>query len=236
MLKNSKNNIDNDFEPIAIQQKDIIKLIEHTKGKTISLAIALGGLMGLRNGEIRGLTWNDIDFKNKKLHVRKQLLRRSIENTTMEKLKTKASADELELSSYVISLLENEKQKQQEASKIYGSDKFSLNFVFAHTTNPQYIGKPFAHNYYNENLSKALRAVNMSNMRFHDLRYSYGSNLLYQGVAIQSVSKLMRHANPQITLEVYAKVIEDLHKEATAQIEEKLNADLALIRSQMTNN
>ena len=187
----------------------------------------------MRSGEIRGLRWDDINLENKKLYVRKQLLRKSIENQSVEKLKTPASEDELELSSYVISLLENEKQKQNEASQIYGADKFASNFVCAHTTNAYYIGKPFAHNYYNENLSTALKELNKSNMRFHDLRYSYGSNLLYQGVAIQSVSKLMRHANPQITLEVYAKVIDDLHKEATAQIEEKLNADLELIRSQM---
>jgi integrase len=40
-------------------------------------------------------------------------------------------------------------------------------------------------------------------VNFHDLRHAFGSNLVADGVDVMTVSKLMRHANPSITLQFY---------------------------------
>jgi integrase len=56
-------------------------------------------------------------------------------------------------------------------------------------------------------LKPALRRAGIREVRFHDLRHSFASNLLAAGVDVVTVSKLMGHASPQITLTVYSDVV-----------------------------
>ena len=70
---------------------------------------------------------------------------------------------------------------------------------------------------------KAIAGV-PSSLTFHDLRHNYGSYLLSENIAITTVSKMMGHANPSITMSVYAHALEEdqslaldaLNKMATA--------------------
>ncbi len=54
--------------------------------------------------------------------------------------------------------------------------------------------------------------------RFHDLRHTFGTNLVKAGVDIRTIQKLMRHQDLQSTL-VYAKVLPDQLKEAAEKIQ-----------------
>jgi integrase len=53
----------------------------------------------------------------------------------------------------------------------------------------------------------ALRRVGIRRVRLHDLRHSFASNLLATGWDVVTVSKLLGHANPQITLTIYAHAL-----------------------------
>ena len=53
----------------------------------------------------------------------------------------------------------------------------------------------------------ALHRAGIRQVRFHDLRHSFASNLLATGWDVVTVSKLLGHANPQITLTIYAHVL-----------------------------
>jgi integrase len=53
----------------------------------------------------------------------------------------------------------------------------------------------------------ALRRAGIRRVRFHDLRHSFASNLLATGWDVVTVSKLLGHANPQITLTIYAHAL-----------------------------
>ena len=55
---------------------------------------------------------------------------------------------------------------------------------------------------------KAIAGV-PSSLTFHDLRHNYGSYLLSESVPITTVSKMMGHGNPAITLQVYAHALEE---------------------------
>jgi len=56
-------------------------------------------------------------------------------------------------------------------------------------------------------LKPALRRAGIREVRFHDLRHSFASNLVAAGVDVVTVSRFMGHASPQITLTVYSHVI-----------------------------
>jgi integrase len=56
-------------------------------------------------------------------------------------------------------------------------------------------------------LHPALRRAGWRQVRFHDLRHAFASNLLSVGVDVVRVSKALGHANPHITFTVYAHAI-----------------------------
>ena len=54
---------------------------------------------------------------------------------------------------------------------------------------------------------KVLRKAGLRNIRFHDLRHTFASQLLCNGANILYVSQQLGHANPQVTMKIYAKWI-----------------------------
>lgn len=208
--RSTKKALDNQgstFKAITIPQIKIIELIEKIEDPILKLVVALAGLLGLRRGEIRGLLWDDIDFERKIINVRMQLHAKASDRGN---LKTPYSIRALPLSDYVTGLLLTIKELHNQAKIEYGEEKYSSGFVFLHIRNIKYIGRPYAINFYSDSLKTALRKHGFVPMRLHDLRHSFGSNLLYQGVDIVTVSELMGHASVAITLKVYAHVIKEL--------------------------
>ncbi len=58
-----------------------------------------------------------------------------------------------------------------------------------------------------KSFKRVLRKAGLRDIRYHDLRHTYASQLLAQGEPVTYVSQQLGHANPQITLKVYARWI-----------------------------
>ncbi|MBZ6003219.1 tyrosine-type recombinase/integrase [Leuconostoc gelidum subsp. aenigmaticum] len=58
-------------------------------------------------------------------------------------------------------------------------------------------------------LRSTLNALNIAPIRFHDLRHSHASFLLYNDVSIEYVSKRLGHKNTRVTLDVYAHLLKE---------------------------
>ena len=67
---------------------------------------------------------------------------------------------------------------------------------------------PFEPNAPNHALSRMCKRAGLKHTRPHDLRHTFGSTLLANGVKLEVVSKRMGHANPSITLNVYRHLLE----------------------------
>jgi integrase len=57
-------------------------------------------------------------------------------------------------------------------------------------------------------------------VRFHDLRHSAGTLALQQGVPLHTVSKMLGHSDPAMTLRRYAHVLEDMEDEGGRAMDE----------------
>ena len=68
-------------------------------------------------------------------------------------------------------------------------------------------------------------------MRLHDLRHSFGSNLIYQRIPIPTVSKMMGHSSVAVTLKTYAHEIEELMALDEEKIDLEIEEDLSHIRN-----
>jgi integrase len=63
-------------------------------------------------------------------------------------------------------------------------------------------------------------SVPVEAVRFHDLRHTAGTLALRQGVPLHTVSRMLGHSDPAMTLRKYAPVLEDMHEDAARAMDE----------------
>jgi len=149
---------------------------------------------GLRGGEVIGLQWGDIDWSGKFMEIRRQVVRGKL--TT---LKTKHGRRRVDLSGDLLATFSALKTSRQEKALKGGSSEISK-WVFA---NDQ--GDRMGIDYIKAKVfTRILSKAGLRKIRFHDLRHTYASQLLANGVPATYVSRQLGHSNPKITWGVYA--------------------------------
>lgn len=151
--------------------------------------IMLGALTGARQAEILGLQWGDIDWNRRTAEIRRTWRRNAFYEP-----KTKASRRAVELSDELVSDLKRWR---------LACPKSEHDLVC-----PAANGRPMqSSDLLRTGFLPALRRAGVRKVRFHDLRHSFASNLLCDGIDVVTVSKALGHANVHITLTTYAHAI-----------------------------
>ncbi len=159
----------------------------------------LGALhTGMRSGELAGIQWTDIDWNGKFIEVRRAINR----FCKVDTVKTKNGRRRVDLSDHLLETLKDlRKQKQEEALK-EGRNEIS-EWIFANRSG----GFVNINNVKARNFKRVLRKAGIRDIRFHDLRHTFASQLLSNGTNVLYVSQQLGHANPGITMGIYAKWI-----------------------------
>lgn len=179
--------------------EELQKFLDHVNPRYKVLFLT-ASLTGLRQGEVLGLTWNDIDLKEGTLTVRHALQRGKLVEPKTEKAKRTFS-----LPSYLVSELRKHKLQSQPNP---------LNLVFVNRD-----GKPIdAANLYKQQFLPALARAGLPQVRFHDLRHGYASYCLALGQDLASVSARLGHANVTTTLSTYTHVVKRLQHEHAEEV------------------
>ena len=151
---------------------------------------------GLRRGELLGLKWEDIDLQNGIIHVRRQVARVDGEVKELP-LKTKNSYRSISISRDAVAML-----TEMEAHR-------SSDYVFPSST-----GGPISPDSVNNMLHRVLKRAGLPSIRFHDLRHTFATLALQNGVDIKTVSGMLGHFSAGFTLDTYAHVTTSAQKEA----------------------
>lgn len=148
---------------------------------------------GLRKGELRGLTWRNIDLVNKTLSVKKQITDRggSVKEFQFSTPKTKSSVRTLPLNKILLNGL---KMLKEEVSKEYGfnDDYFVIGDAF-----------PVASNTITSRKNRNCELTGVPQIRIHDFRHSCASLLVNNGANITVVAKYLGHTKIEETLNTY---------------------------------
>ena len=161
---------------------------------------------GLRRGELLGLKWTDIDWKNGIIKVRRSIAR--VNGEIVESpLKTKNSYRAVTISPQAIEVLKQQKAKTNDA------------YVF-----PSPNGGPISPDSVNNMLKRVLERAGIPKVRFHDLRHTFATIALQNGVDIKTVSGMLGHFSAGFTLDTYAHVTTSAQKEAAATMGNILSA------------
>jgi len=149
---------------------------------------------GMRSGEVAGLQWPDVDWHGKFLEVRRQVVRGLVTS-----LKTKRGRRRVDLSDDLLEALGNLRRQMQEQAMKKGMNEIP-EWIFANSR-----GSFLAmDNVKSRNFKRVLRKAGIRDIRFHDLRHTFASQLLCNGANILYVSQQLGHANPQITMKIYS--------------------------------
>jgi len=157
--------------------------------------LLLGALhTGMRLGEMSGLQWPDIGWQEKFISVSRAIVRGSITS-----VKTKHGNRKVDCSDELLKALSDLRKHRLEEAMKTGNPNCS-EWVF-----PTRDGKldSWGSNK-RRTLKRNLKKAGLRDIRFHDLRHTFASMLLAQGAPVTYVSNQLGHANPNITMQVYA--------------------------------
>lgn len=168
---------------------------------------------GLRKGELRGLTWRNVDLVNKTLSVKKQITDRgdSVKEFQFSTPKTKSSIRTLQLNKV---LLNDLKTLKNEVSKDYGfnDDYFVIGDAF-----------PVASNTITSRKKRNCKLANVPQIRIHDFRHSCASLLVNNGANITVVAKYLGHTKIEETLNTYTHLFNSALNEVVELIDKLEN-------------
>ncbi|HPC03394.1 MAG TPA: tyrosine-type recombinase/integrase [Syntrophales bacterium] len=182
--------------------EEINGLMEAEEDPKFRLLYLFAVMTGTRQGEILGLKWSDVDFKEKQVHIR-----RTFNHGRYFEPKSKDSVRRIDLSPIVVKELAKWKLQS-------GANEADLVF-------PSDAGTPIdCSHLHGRHFKPALKKAGLpKTTRFHDLRHFYASLMLSQGENIKYVQSQLGHSSPMVTLQVYAHLLRPSNQEAVTRLE-----------------
>ncbi|HEX2180673.1 MAG TPA: site-specific integrase, partial [Rubrobacteraceae bacterium] len=183
------------------------ELLEAAQGDRLEALYVLAVTTGMRQGELLGFQWRDVDLEGAALKVN-----RSIYEGIVSPPKTGAGRRTIRLSDTAVSALKRHR---------IGTTRVRISgWVF-----PSATGTPIGHQNLRKRSWKPLleRAGLPHSVRFHDLRHTCATLLLSSGIPIKVVSEMLGHASVAITLDTYSHVLPDMQESAAKAMDEALS-------------
>ncbi|MFZ7120735.1 MAG: tyrosine-type recombinase/integrase [Eubacteriaceae bacterium] len=180
---------------------------------SIILAIATG----LRLGELVGLKWENINFKNNYITISKAKYYTPQNGTFMASPKSQTSNRKISIPVYLVDLLKLHKSEQDERAKLLDDKWIDSRFILT-----QWNGNGMHPETPSKWWKKFVRKNGLKEITFHQLRHTSATILMDLGLNIKAISKRLGHASTEITSRTYVHAVEETDKIAAEKIGELL--------------
>lgn len=176
--------------------EEAAKIIDQTKGERWHALYVLALTCGLRIGELLGLPWSGIDFKERQIRITQQAAQ-TRGAMIIRKPKTKTSVRTIEMPSIVYQALRDH-QAIMMKDGLAGND-----LVFPAPEG----GTMQRTNFAAREWKSLLEGLKIAARGFHHTRHTYATLALMAGVNALVVAKVMGHSKPSTTLNIYGHVL-----------------------------
>jgi len=153
-------------------------------GPVLRVLVLAAASTGLRQSELLGLRWRDVDWSAQRIRVRNAYVRGEHSGHGKSELSTRRSVP-------MADRLAGELDRWSRRT-MYATDE---DLVFAH---PQ-TGRPLDRSKVTRRFKDACRAAGVRPVRFHDLRHTFGTRLAATGQPIRSIQEFLGHADVKTT-------------------------------------
>jgi integrase len=182
-----------------------------------SIVIPLGSGLGLRQGEILGLSPDDIDREQMILHVNRQLA--CIGNRSLLKLPKGRKTRRVPLSRGLLDSIDDYMDAHPPVTITLpwgktNAEPISVRLLVVASANRVDTGTGFNHRYWRPAFTTAGLTYVGGEDGMHALRHFYASTLLARGVTIKELADYLGHADPGFTLRTYTHLLPSSHEQA----------------------
>lgn len=186
--------------------RDTLSILSSLEQTPVTVGARIALFTGMREGEICGLKWKDVDLENKTLWVR-GAIGRAVGGTYEKNAKTDRVRDICFPESLVDILKDWLKVQQEEFSEFgrtVGAGDYVLGDIDGYLS-PDTLSKGWSA------ISKAIGVKGTEGRipTFHDLRHTWATRYLAEGGDVKTASSVLGHANAAITLNTYASADPD---------------------------
>ena len=198
----------------ALDAEETARLLEAARADRLHGVYVLAVTCGMRQGELLGLRWADVDLDKGALAVRQQVMRIGGEWRFSEP-KTKAGRRVITLPAVAVSALREHRRRQAEERLRVGPEWHDNGLVFTNR-----IGNPIEkQNLMRRSFWPLLDRAALPRIRFHDLRHTAATLLLAEGLHPKVVQERLGHSTIAITMDVYSHVGMTLQREAAETLD-----------------
>jgi len=171
---------------------------------------------GLRQAELLGLRWRDIDLDFLSISVCRVLYkRRGI--CQFNEPKTSHSRRRVAMTPKLALFLREYQAEREWLYQQLGKRLTLDDLVF-----PSIEGKPLDPCVLTHNFTRVAKQAGINGVRFHDLRHTFASLMLLRGAKPKVISEALGHSSVAFTMDVYSHIIEGMQEDAMALLDEVL--------------
>jgi integrase len=204
--------------PLTPEQAKLLLKVAHETGDRLEAVYVLAIHTGLRQGELLGLKWDDVDLEDGSLQVRRTLTTTK-NGPLFTSPKTTCSRRSVKLTSHAIEAVRHHLERQLGEIDRVGSLWSENGLIFASE-----MGESLnRHNLTRRSFKPLLKRAGLPQIRFHDLRHTCATLLLTRNVNPKIVSEMLGHSSIAITLDTYSHVLPNMRDQAAAAMEEALS-------------
>lgn len=204
-------------EITPLRDAEIPLFLNAIEGHQFRNAYAVCLFAGLREGELLGLSWGQVDFEKKRITINQQLQRGKKAGTGYFIADTTKSGKprNIEPPEIAFKYLRAERARQAE-NQLAAGELWSNpdNLVFTDAT-----GKHLAIHTFYKHFKAIAESIGRPDARPHDLRHTAATVAIASGADVKSVQDLLGHATASFTLDIYAHATDQMKRDTAARMQ-----------------
>jgi integrase len=195
----SRESTDAHIDPLTAEEvRTVLHQAQHTAPLLYPLFLC-AVRTGMRQGELLGLQWGDLDFRGQFIEVRRAIVRRQITTTKTHKIRR------VDMSPQLSQVLQRLKEMRTLDAAMKGDSLAA--WIFVGPTH-QRMGNELVRNAF----QACLTAAGLRHVLFHDLRHTFASLLIQQGANPKYIQQQLGHGSISITLDIYSHLFHGDHR------------------------
>ncbi len=197
-----------EVNPMHIE--DLGRLVSAIESSQFRVPILIALATGMRRGEVLGIKWDDVDFENNLIIVRRSIAQ--VKGGVFEK-EPKSGRPRVVRIPECLTITLKSHMADQQARSLYKKDGWICVRDDGSVQTPRAIGNAFTR----------LKETHGFDFTMHGLRHAQATVLISGKVPVKVVSERLGHANTNITQDIYTHVLPHMQDEAVTIIDELLS-------------
>ncbi len=195
---------------VALSADEVNRLVEAAKGDPLEALYVLAVTLGIRQGELFALHWQDINFQSRQIYITGNVTRQHDGSRVINKPKTPASVRTLVMPQVCADALARTPQTNE--------------LVF-----PGPDGKPWVASSFYKRWQAMRMLAGLRPIRFHDLRHTADTLALDGGASVLTVMKTMGHTSRSMTLDRYGHLSDDASEDLADEIDARFGPRIRVL-------